>query len=114
MEEESLPRTATLIPVHADSKAYRIQLLFQAVLETEVRKRGMIVWAPAQSPAIFPLRFRDGKIIDARDTPTHKTVSIELPVFIAVGSKPISGIIVPLIGKAHGDTVVLARPQFFD
>src|SRR5262245_54055782 len=47
-------------------------------------------------------------------TRCHQTVFIELPVLIAVGSKPVSRIVVTFISEAHGDPIVLKRPQFLD
>src|SRR5262245_15543272 len=45
-------------------------------------------------------------------TRCHQTVFIELPVLIAVGSKPVSRIVVTFISEANGDPIVLERPQF--
>src|SRR5262249_58762275 len=44
----------------------------------------------------------------------HQTVFIELPIFIAVGSKPVSRIVMTFISEANGDPIVLKRPQFLD
>lgn len=48
-------------------------------------------------------------VVDAGKTRVHQTTARELPVFITEGAKPITGVIVPFIGKAHGDPVVFER-----
>src|SRR5262245_18960203 len=47
-------------------------------------------------------------------TRRHQTVFIELPILIAVGSKPVSRIVMTFISEANGDPIVLKRPQFLD
>src|SRR5215510_5023710 len=44
----------------------------------------------------------------------HQTVFIELPIFIAVGSKPVSRIVMTFISETNGDPIVLKDPQFLD
>jgi hypothetical protein len=41
-------------------------------------------------------------------------VSVELPVLIAVGAKPVSRIVVVLVGEAHGDAIAAEGPEFLD
>src|SRR5258708_9828339 len=74
----------------------------------------MIIRTAPQSPVIFALRLLDWQIVDASEPRAHESVLIELPIFIAIGSKPIAGVIVTFIGKAHCDTVSLERPKLFD
>jgi hypothetical protein len=83
-------------------------------LETEVRQRRAIIRAFAQWPVELPLRFPDKKVVDARDAPTLLAVPIELPVLVAVRSEPVSRVVVPLAGEAHGDADISVHPQFFD
>src|SRR5262245_66439047 len=47
-------------------------------------------------------------------TRRHQTVFIELPILIAVRSKPVSRIVMTFISEANGDPIVLKRPQFLD
>src|SRR5215813_13521130 len=47
-------------------------------------------------------------------TPRNKAVFIELPILIAVRSKPVSRIVMTFVGEANGDSIVLKRPQFLD
>jgi len=62
---------------------------------------------------IFALWFSNWKIIDIRQAQTHKTIVVEFPIFIAIGAKPVSGIIVPLVGKAHRDAIAGESPKLF-
>ena len=39
---------------------------------------------------------------------------VELPVLVAVGAKPVPGVVVPLVGESHRDPVVVERPQLLD
>jgi len=63
---------------------------------------------------IFALRLLDWQIVDGSKPQAHQPVLIELPILIAILAKPIPGVIVPFIGKAHGDTVSRKRPKLFD
>src|SRR5499426_3627375 len=47
-------------------------------------------------------------------TRCHQTVFIELPILIAVGSKPVSRIVMTFISEANGDPIVLKGPQLLD
>src|SRR5215475_2640205 len=44
----------------------------------------------------------------------HQAMFIELPILIAVRSKPVSRIVMTFVSKANGDPVVLKGPQFLD
>src|SRR5690242_19263754 len=63
---------------------------------------------------ILALVLANGQIVDAGDAPAHIAEFVKFPVLISVGAKPISRIVMPLIGKSHGDSVRLKRPKFFD
>ena len=39
---------------------------------------------------------------------------VELPVLVAVGAEPLAGVVVPLVGEAHGDAVVGEGPELLD
>ena len=43
-----------------------------------------------------------------------KAVDIEFPVLIAAAAKPIDAVVVPLISKAHCNTVLTQSPDLFD
>src|SRR5271167_3967764 len=82
--------------------------------EFETAQIRMIVGAAAQRPMIFAVFLADGQIIDRRMARRGQAVLVELPVLIAVGTKPIARIVVPFVGEADGDAIVAKRPQFLD
>src|ERR1700688_3830102 len=73
----------------------------------------MIIRTAPERPVTFALRLLDWQIVDGSKPQAHQPVLIELPILIAIGAKPIPGVIVPFIGKAHRDTVSLERPKLF-
>src|SRR5215813_4090316 len=44
----------------------------------------------------------------------HQAIFIELPILIAVRSKPVSRIVMTFVSKANGDPIALKGPQFPD
>ena len=74
----------------------------------------MIIGAAAEHPMIFAIRFLDWKIIDARKSQPHQAIIIELPILVAVGAIPVSRVVVPLVGEAHGDAIIRESPKLFD
>ena len=74
----------------------------------------MIVRAPAEGPMKAAISLADRRIVDARETPAHQAVFVELPILIAVGAKPVAAIVVPLIGEADRDAVFAETPQLLD
>src|SRR5262249_1255608 len=44
----------------------------------------------------------------------HQPVRVELPVLVAIAAKPVAGIVVPFICKAHGDPAVAECPHLLD
>lgn len=80
--------------------------------QAKVRESRVVVGASPKRPLVFPVDGRDGEIIDAGDPSLHETSVIEFPILIAVGPKPVPGVIVPLVGEANGDPVALTCPEF--
>src|ERR1700744_6426255 len=74
----------------------------------------MIVRSLPQGPVIFAIRFLDRQITDAGKSRAHDAFFIELPILVAVGTKPVSRIVVPLIRKTNGDAVLGEGPQLLD
>jgi hypothetical protein len=68
----------------------------------------------AERPEILSLLFLNQQIIDAGVARRHQTLFIELPVFIAVRAKPVSGVVMPLIDETNGDPIIMKRPEFLD
>src|SRR5262245_42470370 len=70
-------------------------------------------WAAA-IPVVFAIAFFDGKVVDARVTLLHQPRRVIVPVLISVGAKPITAVVMPLISKAHGNTVFGECPELLD
>lgn len=83
-------------------------------LEAQVRESGMIVGTATKRPMIFALVFANRQIVDAGDPAAHIAVVGKFPIFVSVRAEPVSGIIVPFVGKSDGDAVLLEGPKFFD
>src|SRR5258705_13952721 len=74
----------------------------------------MVIGAPTEEPVIFALAVFDRQVVDAGDAPSHQALFVELPILVAVATKPVAGIIMPFICKAHGYPVVAKRPDLLD
>src|SRR5215510_5331442 len=74
----------------------------------------MIVRATTERPVIFALTVLDRQIVDAGNAPPHQTFRVEFPILISVAAKPVTGVVVPFVCKAHSDPVLPERPHFLD
>ena len=74
-------------------------------LKTKVTQSRMLIGASAERPMIFAIRFLDWKIIDARESQPHQAIVVKLPILVAVGAIPVSGVVVPFVGEAHCDAI---------
>src|SRR5580765_8590735 len=74
----------------------------------------MIVGTAFEGPMKFAIVFANGEIVDAGDATAHVAGFVKFPVFVSVRTEPIAGIVVPFVGKSHGDAVCLKGPKFFD
>src|SRR6516164_7476705 len=74
----------------------------------------MIVGTAAERPMILALALLDWQVVDAGDAQTHQPVLVEFPVLVAVAAKPVAAVVVPFIGKAHGNAVLAKGPDFLD
>src|SRR6266567_3607381 len=74
----------------------------------------MVIGASAEEPVIFALAIFDRQVVDAGDPPSHQALFVELPILVAIAAKPVAGIVVPFICKAHGYPVVAKRPHFLN
>jgi hypothetical protein len=73
-----------------------------------------MVWTGAQGTVVLALFCSDRQIVDAGNSSLHQAVDIEFPVLIAVAAKPIEAVVVPLISKAHRNTILTESPNLFD
>ena len=63
---------------------------------------------------IFAVAIFDRQVVDAGDPPSHQALFVELPILVAIAAKPVAGIVVPFICKAHGYPVVAKRLDLLD
>jgi hypothetical protein len=88
-------RTASL-PIEAPRRAItslagRAVTFVRSVLEAQVRKSGMIYRARTIAiPLHLPIGLRNRQVIDAGKSLFHEAVGIKLPIFVAIGTKPVS------------------------
>src|SRR5258707_12172371 len=71
----------------------------------------MVIGPSTEEPVIFAFAFFDRQVIDAGDPPSHQALFVELPILVAIATKPVARIVVPFICKAHGYPVVAKRPD---
>src|SRR3954454_23694540 len=82
--------------------------------EAEVAQRRMPVRAAAERPAVLALALPDRQVVDAGEAQPHQAVLVELPVLVAVAAEPVAAVVMPLVGEAHCDAVVVKRPDLLD
>ena len=61
-----------------------------------------------------PVLLGDRNVVDAGLAAAHEAELVELPLLVAVAAIPVAEVVVPFIGKAHGDVVVREGPYFLD
>src|SRR5262249_4921702 len=102
------------VPVPGNARATYRGKRGDRYLKARHTERWVTVGTATEGPLIFALAILDRQVVDAGDAPPHQAVLVELPVLVAIAAKPVAGIIVPFICKAHSDPVVAVRPHFLD
>src|SRR5262245_9170125 len=74
----------------------------------------MPVGTPAEWPVILAFARGDREVIDAGDAQPHQPVRVELPVLVAVAAEPVAAVVMPFVSEAHGEAVVVERPELLD
>jgi hypothetical protein len=54
------------------------------------------------------------EIVDTGDPAAHEAIFVKFPVLVTVRTIPVTGVIMPLIGKPNGNPIVLESPKLFD
>src|SRR5687768_1712152 len=85
-----------------------------APLQSKLAQVRVIVGTASERPVVLAFAVLDRKVVDTRDAQAHQAVLVELPVLVAVAAEPAPAIVVPLVGKPHGDAVVAERPDLLD
>lgn len=62
----------------------------------------------------FSFALLNWEIVDARNTSLHQSVLVKLPVLVAIGTEPVTGVVMPLISEADSDALALKSPELFD
>src|SRR5215471_5709769 len=83
-------------------------------LKAKVAQGGVIVRAAPQLPVIFALALFDWQIVNASDPSPHQALRVKLPILVSVTAEPMTGIVVPFIGKAHSDPIVAESPHLLN
>lgn len=74
----------------------------------------MVGGAWSGRPVETPVCRADRHIVNAGFAPAHQTVFVKLPLLVAVGPKPVDGVVMPLVLESNGDSVVMESPKLFD
>ena len=83
-------------------------------LKAKIRQPRMLIRASSERPVELPFGLGDWEFIDACVSRMHQPFRVELPIFVAVGPKPIARVIVILVGKPDGNPVVQKCPDFLN
>src|SRR5450830_154759 len=109
LKRATMPRhQATAVPV------WCMVAVRRAGSEPELAEAGVVVGPAAQRPMEQALSRLDRQVVDAGKAALHQALGVELPVFIAIAAIPLARIVMPLVGKAHGQTFAGEGPQFLD
>ena len=74
----------------------------------------MIVGPTPLRPMKLALGVRDRQVVYGGDAAAHEAGLVELPVLVAIGTKPMAAVVAPFIGEAHGDAVEVEGPDLLD
>ena len=74
----------------------------------------MIVRTPPERPVELAVRRLDWVFIDTGETALHVAIRVELPILVAISTKPLPAVVAILVGIAHRDTVPIIGPKLFD
>src|SRR6266436_7698032 len=74
----------------------------------------MVIGASAEEPVIFAFAILDRQVVDAGDPPSHQALFVELPILVAIATKPVATIIMPFVSEPYSDAVVAEGPDFLD
>jgi hypothetical protein len=74
----------------------------------------MVVRTAPRGPVKQPIVCRDREIVNAGMPDCHQAIGVELPVFVAIGAKPLAAFVLRFVSKAHRDTVSGESPKLLD
>src|SRR5271165_1561252 len=91
-----------------------VAMRFSSFSKTQFTQSGVCVWTPSERPLIFAFRLFDCQIIDGSESLLHQTVTVELPVFVAIGTKPVAVLVAAFVSETDCDAISIIGPKFFD
>jgi len=74
-----------------------------------LNERSFILPLPTKSS----IGFLDWQVVDAGEAEFHVAKFIEFPILVAVGAKPLAGVVVIFILETHGDAIAVECPRGF-
>src|SRR5215831_6307841 len=81
-------------------------------LKARDRSSSDALWAADRSvPVILTIRGSDRHVVDGGQAPAHEAARVEFPILVPVGTEPVPGVVVPLVGEAHGNAVPAVCPD---
>src|SRR6266550_3036236 len=83
-------------------------------LQAQVAQSRMSIGTTTKWPMILAVRFLDRQVINGGKPKSHQAIAIKFPVLVAIGTEPISRVVMPFIGEPHGDAVCVISPRLFD
>src|SRR5580698_9100932 len=94
---------------HDRSRGFSHRPLQAEVAEPRMIRRTRPLW-----PVKLAVGLLDQSIVDGGVPVMHQPILAELPVFIAVGTIPFAGFIVPFVSESNSDPALIEGPQLFD
>ena len=83
-------------------------------LQTQFTQTSVIIGPASERPAVLSIRFLNRQVIDTGEASTHQAAFVKFPVFVSVGTEPVSRVIVPLVCEPDRNAVVSECPQFLN
>src|SRR3546814_10338084 len=84
---------------------------YTTLFRSEFVEGRLVVGTTAQRPAEQALALADRQVVDAGDARVHQAVRVEFPVLVAVAAEPGAMLVLPFVGEAHCDPVLVEGPQ---
>jgi hypothetical protein len=85
-----------------------------AASKSEIAQGRVIVGTATKRPVVAALALRDREIVDAGNAQAHQAVFVELPILVAVATKPVPAVVVPFVGEPNRDAVLSEGPDFLN
>ncbi len=82
--------------------------------KSEYANSGMIIRPSTMRPLKAAVVGADSQVVDAGIAHPHQAAIVKLPILVPERSEPVPTVVVPLIGKPNGATIVAKRPELLD